>query len=324
MTRLLLMLGLLTLPQLALAQTEEVRYFHSDAIGSVRLVTDANGQVVESYDYLPFGEAYPSSASVETRRFGGKERDAETGFDYFGARYYSSGNGRFTTVDPVLNVEEAIVDPQRWNRYAYVTNNPFRYIDPDGRDLWDALAGLGNAFASNFNIAPRGSGNSDYRVGQFIGDLASVPAGFTWANGGVGLMFGGVAGAPETGGASLVVSAGGAAMVAQGVVAAGKGVANAGVYMSQNNDGSGSYTVTFESGKKYHGKGGEERAKRSAERVGKENNDPAKDVDWKPSASDKEGFKDEARRIRKDGGVRNPNNYNRRNSPGEKDLDEEP
>ena len=138
MTRLLVMLALLTLPRVALAQTEEVRYFHSDAIGSMRLVTDENGQVIESYDYLPFGEPYPSSTSTETRRFGGKERDSETGFDYFGARYYSSGNGRFTTVDPLLDVAGAIVNPQRWNRYAYVSNNPLRSVDPDGRQQLDA------------------------------------------------------------------------------------------------------------------------------------------------------------------------------------------
>ena len=71
--RLLVTLAILTLPRLVLAQTEEVQYLHSDAIGSVRLVTDANGQVLKRYDYLPFGEPYPPPAPVaETRRFGGK------------------------------------------------------------------------------------------------------------------------------------------------------------------------------------------------------------------------------------------------------------
>jgi RHS repeat-associated protein len=132
--RLLVTLAILTLPRLVLAQAEEVRYFHSDVIGSVRLVTDANGQVVERYDYLPFGD--PSTASptgTETRRFGGKERNAETGLDYFGARYYSSQTGRFTSVDPVLDMKGALIDPQQWNRYTYVRNNPMRYVDPDGR-----------------------------------------------------------------------------------------------------------------------------------------------------------------------------------------------
>ena len=119
--------------------TETVFHYHTDAIGSVRMITDANGQVVARYDNLPFGEEQPHAYEhQDARKFAGKERDPETGFDYFGARYYSSSNGRFTTVDPVLDIDAAIVDPQRWNRYAYVSNNPFRLIDPDGRDQIDA------------------------------------------------------------------------------------------------------------------------------------------------------------------------------------------
>jgi len=53
---------------------------------------------------------------------------------YFGARYYGSKIGRFTTVDPVYNWTANLLDPQRWNRYAYGRNNPLRYVDPDGKD----------------------------------------------------------------------------------------------------------------------------------------------------------------------------------------------
>lgn len=51
---------------------------------------------------------------------------------YFGARYYRPDIGRFTTVDPVYNWSENLVDPQRWNRYAYARNNPLAYVDPSG------------------------------------------------------------------------------------------------------------------------------------------------------------------------------------------------
>jgi RHS repeat-associated protein len=70
----------------------------------------------------------------QPRKFTGKERDTETGLDYFGGRYYSSPVARFTTVDPSMTIEENLLDPQRWNRYAYGRNNPLRYVDPDGRD----------------------------------------------------------------------------------------------------------------------------------------------------------------------------------------------
>ncbi len=65
-------------------------------------------------------------------RSSGKERDTETGLDYFMARYLSSAQGRFTTPDPLL-ASARLTDPQTWNRYAYVRNNPVNLVDPDGR-----------------------------------------------------------------------------------------------------------------------------------------------------------------------------------------------
>ena len=65
----------------------------------------------------------------------GKERDAESGLDYFGARYYASNMGRFMSTDPIWITKERLADPQRLNLYAYAVNNPLRYIDPDGMDV---------------------------------------------------------------------------------------------------------------------------------------------------------------------------------------------
>lgn len=111
--------------------TEVVTYYHTDAIGSVRMITDANGQIVERHDYLPFGEEWQAPSSSERRLYTGKERDRETGFDYFGARYYASTTGRFTGVDP-NHINGDIFDPQRWNAFAYARNNPLRFVDPFG------------------------------------------------------------------------------------------------------------------------------------------------------------------------------------------------
>jgi RHS repeat-associated protein len=68
------------------------------------------------------------------QQFTGKERDTETGLDYFGARYYSSTQGRFTSVDPE-NAGADPSNPQSWNGYSYALNNPLRYTDPDGRKV---------------------------------------------------------------------------------------------------------------------------------------------------------------------------------------------
>jgi RHS repeat-associated protein len=72
-----------------------------------------------------------SVADGVRQKFTQKERDTETKLDYFYARYYSSTHGRFTSVDPE-NTGAHGNEPQSWNAYSYVMNNPLRYIDPDG------------------------------------------------------------------------------------------------------------------------------------------------------------------------------------------------
>jgi RHS repeat-associated protein len=122
-----------------------VEYYHLDALGSVRVVTSQNGLIVESHDYKPFAEEWNASSprpGESPVRFAGKERDAETGLDYFGGRYLSARVARFTTVDPVYIASENLVDPQRWNKYAYARNGPLRYTDPDGRIL-DTILDIG-------------------------------------------------------------------------------------------------------------------------------------------------------------------------------------
>lgn len=70
---------------------------------------------------------------LNASRFTGKERDAESGLDNFGARYNASSLGRFMTPDPTMKIVNRL-NPQTWNRYAYVINNPLKFIDPLG--LW--------------------------------------------------------------------------------------------------------------------------------------------------------------------------------------------
>jgi RHS repeat-associated protein len=69
-----------------------------------------------------------------SKRFTGKGRDSSTALDYFGARYFSSPQGRFMSPDPALDIAASIASPQRWNKYSYVSNNPIAKVDPDGRN----------------------------------------------------------------------------------------------------------------------------------------------------------------------------------------------
>jgi RHS repeat-associated protein len=125
-----------------------------DHLGSTRVSLNSQGQVVRRWDFLPFGEeivagvggrgadyepsnsVYPATPDAVLRKFTGKERDAETGLDYFGARYFSGAQGRFTSPDWADKPEPVpfanLSDPQTLNLYGYVRNNPLSKADPDG------------------------------------------------------------------------------------------------------------------------------------------------------------------------------------------------
>ncbi|MDA8412572.1 MAG: RHS domain-containing protein [Desulfobacteraceae bacterium] len=123
--------------------SEQVFFYHTDPAGTPLSMTDSTGTVVWKADYKPFGEEYAVTGSAANdKRFVGKEKDEETGLSYFGARYEDARIGRFTAVDPVRAVDPAtsktnekiLLNPQRLNVYAYAFNNPYRFVDPDGRE----------------------------------------------------------------------------------------------------------------------------------------------------------------------------------------------
>src|SRR5262249_20807901 len=93
--------------------------------------------------YLPYGEEYNPEIGTEHYKFTGKERDSETGLDYFGARYYGSPMGRFLTPDwsagPATVPHAHLGNPQTLNLYSYVDNNPINGIDPDGHAPYEYM-----------------------------------------------------------------------------------------------------------------------------------------------------------------------------------------
>jgi len=164
------------MPRVAQAQTEQVFYYHLDAIGSVRVITDASNQVVEHHDYLPFGDEWvPPQSSTEKRLFAGKERDQATGLDYFGARDYVPSIGRFGSPDPVSANELRIVNPQRWNRYTYAVNSPLTYGDPDGLDVivFNFVTGASGAGHIGIMAVDPNTGSGVY--GGFNPSTANMP-----------------------------------------------------------------------------------------------------------------------------------------------------
>jgi RHS repeat-associated protein len=124
--------------------TAELRYYLSDHLGSASMVMDETfATALEDTDYYPYGGiAYQAGdGDINHFLFTGKERDQETGLDYFGVRYYGSGMGRFMTPDPKLITARHLVSPQKWNKYAYVQNNPLASVDPDGLDDYYVFIG---------------------------------------------------------------------------------------------------------------------------------------------------------------------------------------
>lgn len=137
------MSGLVTSIEPTAVNSNGTRYVMSDHLGSPRVVTNSSGGVISRHDYMPFGEELGSGVGGRTigmgynfpdgmrQKFTAKERDVETGLDYFGARFFVSTQGRFTSTDPLLASGRTNL-PQSWNRYSYVLNNPLRLVDPDG------------------------------------------------------------------------------------------------------------------------------------------------------------------------------------------------
>ena len=147
----------------------KIYWLVTDQLGTPRTIVDVTGVVTTRHDYLPFGEelfagtgnrlsteGYGCPAGQQgctsdnvRQQFSQKERDAETGLDFFGTRYYGSQQGRFTSPDPfsfwALDDEQEpryLANPQRLNKYTYALNNPLRYIDPTGlvdMPVWDDL-----------------------------------------------------------------------------------------------------------------------------------------------------------------------------------------
>ncbi len=113
-------------------QPEENRFFyHSDHLGSSSFITDADGEGYQHLQYLPFGETSVSqkiSWWSTPYQFTGKEKDDETGYNYFGARYYNSDISIWLSVDPLSDKFPSIT------AYAYCYNKPIDHIDRFG--LW--------------------------------------------------------------------------------------------------------------------------------------------------------------------------------------------
>ena len=140
----------------------------TDQLGSPRVLVNSLGEVVSRRDFMPFGEEITPDGTHRTanlkynfgdnirQKFTGYQKDEETQLDFAEARMYQNLHGRFTAVDPLLASGKS-ANPQTFNRYVYVMNNPLIYTDPTGlqagtyyQDLGDGTWALANYAKSGY------------------------------------------------------------------------------------------------------------------------------------------------------------------------------
>lgn len=124
-------LVLLCLTAFGTAVAQEVRYIHTDALGSVAVVTDVSRNVIERREYEPYGLQLTPPVSGGPG-YTGHVQDAATGLTYMQQRYYDPLLGRFLSIDPVQTNPNTGAS---FNRYWYASNNPYKFKDPDGREV---------------------------------------------------------------------------------------------------------------------------------------------------------------------------------------------
>ncbi|MBI2685207.1 MAG: RHS repeat protein [Acidobacteria bacterium] len=171
------------------------KYVLTDHLGSTRMLISGDGTPVVRRDYEPFGmeiarsgEGYGAADSTAWR-FTGKERDGETGLDYFGARYFSGAQGRFTSPDLLMASGRTGV-AQSWNRYAYVLNNPLSYVDPTGMQEVPTSCGVGNLDCLQAESqAIANAFNADTGIGILKGVANSAISANATVSPGLGLLF---------------------------------------------------------------------------------------------------------------------------------------
>ncbi len=159
----------------ASATEAKISYLTNDHLGSPRITTDATGQVISRRDFHPFGEeiftaqrtqALGYTADSVRQKFTTYERDNETNLDFAQARYFRSGFGRFNSPDTMMASARRI-EPQTFNRYGYVVNNPLRFTDPTGFSECPPVCREGERVVTN-------NGSGPVSTGKGTGLLATV------------------------------------------------------------------------------------------------------------------------------------------------------
>jgi RHS repeat-associated protein len=170
-----------------LAVQPATNYTTSDHLGTPRIITDELGAIKARRDFMPFGEEllagvggrtsdagqkYSATKDEVRQKFTGYQKDAETQLDFAEARMYNNSHGRFTAVDPLLASGNSS-NPQTFNRYVYVGNNPVVITDPTGL-FGDYYTRSGTYIGSDTDPKKKGDGK------VYFGDIGSKEGDVTY------------------------------------------------------------------------------------------------------------------------------------------------
>ncbi len=210
--------GIIDTPKSVNAQTPstgELVFYHTDHLGSTTAITDATGNVLQLLEYDPWGQVTKDIGDNYAHyRYTGQEYDPEIGLYNYKARLYAPSIGRFISPDPIVPEPG---NPQSLNRYAYVMNNPLKYVDPSGNSWWESFliglaAGLVGGLVFAFTLNPVLAGMAAGFVGGAI--QGGITGGWKGAllggimGAGMGMLGGGIVGAAGMWGAIGLTAAG--------------------------------------------------------------------------------------------------------------------
>ena len=140
----------------AASAAERITYIHTDILGSPVAASAENGDLAWRAAYLPYGEKSGGSGFVEETAYTGHQFDRDTGLTYALARHYDPIIGKFLGTDSVGFGENNL---HSFNRYTYASNNPYKFIDPDGRESYLVSRPLSFTKFGNHNFVVT---NADY------------------------------------------------------------------------------------------------------------------------------------------------------------------
>ncbi len=208
---------------------DTLRFLLTDHLGSTSITADTNGSLSSMLRYKAWGEnRYTNGTTPTSYHFTGQREESGLGAGvyFYGARWYDSGLGRFLQADTVV---PGAGNPQAYNRYSYVLNNPLRYIDPTGHEneASDFIQGVLSQWSFNNNwwnpvaqqavkVTPN---ESEWKTaGRHIGNVASMIQGIGEASAGSGFMLGGavICGTGILCAPGVILIAGGATFAAHG------------------------------------------------------------------------------------------------------------